>query len=410
MEVSGGVPWSPPDEKRKKVWYWDDRDDSCLRRYLSKVYHVKGRDVINDALNVTLRENHYHPVRDYLNSLVWDGTERVDTLLIKYLGAEDNEYTRAVTRLTLMQAVGRILEPGTKVDTMLVLAGKQGSNKSEMVRRLGKPWMSDTLTVLKGKDAYEQLQGFWIIEMAELSAMRKTDVETIKHFISKREDSFRPAYARNVETFPRQCIFIGTTNTDDFLRDTSGNRRFYPVDVVKARAQANPWDDFTPTERDQVWAEAKVLWEAEMSKPGRDPDEGIYLADKRVQEMAEQVQRAHLEEDPRTGMVRDFLERGLPAGWWDCSLTDRRLYWQDEFKKAPADEADLTPRDRVCALEIWAECFGQDPEKITRRDSREIFEIMRTIEGWETGHIRKQSGPMYPRGKGFIRKSHTGII
>ena len=211
--------------------YWVDTDDASLRNYLSKTYNIKGPTVIADAWSEVVVENAFHPLKDYLNNLIWDEKPRIERLFVNYLGAEDTTYVHAATRKILTAAVARIFEPGTKFDYCVVLVGPQGVGKSYIIKLLGKNWHSDSLVTVKGKEAYEQLQGVWIMEMAELTATKKADVEAVKHFITKTEDTFRVAYGRHSETFKRQCVFFGSTNDYDFLNDPSGNRRFLPVVV-----------------------------------------------------------------------------------------------------------------------------------------------------------------------------------
>jgi hypothetical protein len=200
-------------------------DYSGVRNYIESIYGIASSLKIEDSMALEFEKNNYHPIKEYLSELHWDGEERIDTLLIDFFGAKDNVYTREAIRKTLVGAVARIYNPGCKFDLVLVIVGPQGTMKSTFIKKLGKQWFSDTFFTVQGKEALEQIQGAWIIEMAELSGLRKADVETTKHFISKQEDSFRPAYARTAETYKRQCIFIGTTNEGDFLNDSSGNRR-----------------------------------------------------------------------------------------------------------------------------------------------------------------------------------------
>lgn len=173
--------------------YWTDTDDTSLSHYLERVYGLNHVGQTMDALSVVTEQNRHNPIKDYLEPLVWDGIERLDTMLVDFFGAEDNPYTRAVTRKALTAAVARIFEPGCKSDYMLLLVGAQGLGKSYVINRLGGQWYSDSLTTVVGKEAYEQLQGVWLVEMGELSAAKKADIEALKHFISKQEDIFRSA-------------------------------------------------------------------------------------------------------------------------------------------------------------------------------------------------------------------------
>ncbi len=175
----------------------------------------------------------YHPIREYLTSLPeWDGRVRAETLLIDYLGAEDNAYTRAVTRKTLCGAVARVQQPGIKFDHILVLNGNQGIGKSTLIAKLGGDWYSDSLSLtdMNDKTAAEKLQGYWILEIGELAGMKKADIDKVKAFISRQDDKYRASFGRRVTPRPRQCIFFGTTNSQNgYLRDITGNRRFWTV-------------------------------------------------------------------------------------------------------------------------------------------------------------------------------------
>lgn len=209
---------------------WGDADLACAKVYFEKVYGIWSPTKFKDALiAVTSADRLYHPVKEYLSGLVWDGTPRIDTLLIDYLGAEDTSYTRAVTRKTLVAGIARIYNPGVKFDSVLVLNGPQGIGKSTLFAKLGGKWFSESLTIsdMKDKTVAERLHGFWLLEMGELAGVKKVDVETIKSFITRTDDKYRQSYGVAVENHPRSCIIIGTTNSDSgFLRDITGNRRF----------------------------------------------------------------------------------------------------------------------------------------------------------------------------------------
>lgn len=223
--VRGDLPWRPASFNT----HWQDRDDEALRHYLEHIYGINSAGKVSDALGTLLHRRRFHPVREYLHSLTWGGVPRLDTLLIDLLGAADTPYVRAVTRKALVAAVARVMRPGCKFDYVLVLVGPQGIGKSLLLKKLGRDWFSDSLTTVLGKEAYEQLQGAWLLELGELAATRRAEAEAIKHFITKQEDIYRVAYGRQTSVFPRQCVFFGTTNATHFLKDATGNRRFWPV-------------------------------------------------------------------------------------------------------------------------------------------------------------------------------------
>lgn len=363
---------------------WTDADDAALRFYLERRYGISSKDKIFDAVNVVAGENAFHPVREYLDGCTWDGVPRVDTLLVDYLGAEDSEYTRAVTRKALVAAVARIYRPGCKFDYMLTIRGRQGLGKSALIAKLGGPWFSDTFSTMQGKEAYEQVLGVWIMEVGELAGMRKAEAETIKLYISKQTDRFRPAYGRRLQEFPRQCIFIGTTNETQFLRDTTGNRRFWVVDTPNEPPK-DFWTELTPETVRQVWGEAVELY-----RKGED----LYLP-RELEKVAREVQEAYEEENPRVGIVAEYLDRLLPDDWEGQDLYTRRQWLE-------TDAEGTHRRDTVCSLEIWAEALGGNPDKLDRYGIKEIRDIMAAL-GWRhKGNKRITAGP-YGRQRYFER-------
>ncbi|QGU96832.1 hypothetical protein GOM49_10230 [Clostridium bovifaecis] len=392
--IRGNLPWHQI-ENSIEGDPWKDSDDSSLRHYLESVYEIVAPNKINDGFLIVAERNKYHPIREYLNSLKWDGNKRVDNLLIDYLGAEDNPYIRTVTRKALSAAVARVFTPGVKFDYMLVLLGKQGIGKSHIISLLGQGWYSDSLSTVQGKDAYEQLQDAWIIEMAELSATKKAEAEAVKHFISKREDIYRVAYGRRVTKFPRQCVFFGTTNDNQFLKDKTGNRRFWPIEVGVCSRKKNLWTDLTQHEIDQIWAEALELW-----KKG----ENLFL-EAEIEKEAVKKQEQHTEQSLKEGLIREYLDMLLPENWSSLDIGGRRRFIHgSEFGMA---EEGTVKRDKVCAMEIWVELFQGEPKQMTPMQSREINDILRMIEGWEsyskgTGKLR--FGKTYGLQKAFVKE------
>lgn len=360
ISVRRPLPWRKASDNSP----WTDSDDSALRFYLERVYGLSSKDKILDALNVVIKENAYHPVRDYLDTCHWDGVQRVDTLLIDYLGADDTPYTRAVTRKTLVAAISRIYNPGCKFDYMLTLRGQQGIGKSALISKLGGVWFSDSFSTMQGKEAYEQILGVWIMEVGELAGMRKAEAETIKLYISKQSDRFRPAYSRRVQEFPRQCIFIGTTNESQFLRDTTGNRRFWVVDTPNA-PKKDMWADLAPETIKLIWAEAVELYRR---------GEKLYLPPEMEHE-ARAVQESYEEENPHAGIISDYLNTKLPSGWSDMDIYARRQ-WLEVGGQGTIE------RNVVCTLELWTEALGNSTTRMDRYAAKELREIMDNMPGW----------------------------
>lgn len=377
------LPWRKVDSPSQ----WTDSDDAALRFFLESRYGISSKDRIFDAVNVVAQKNSFHPVRDYLAECTWDGVHRVDTLLIDYLGAEDNDYTRAVTRKALVAAVTRVYRPGVKFDYMLTIRGRQGLGKSAIIGKLGGKWFSDTFTTMQGKDAYEQVQGVWLMEIGELAGMRKAEAETIKLYISKQTDRFRPAYGRRLQEFPRQCIFIGTTNEMQFLRDTTGNRRFWVVDTPNEPTK-DMWSELTDDTVHQVWAEAVELY-----KKG----ESLFLG-RDLEAKAREVQASYEEENPKAGIVAEYLDRLLPSGW-DNMDTYARRQWLE------SDAVGTEKRTQVCTLEIWAEALSGNPDKLDRYASKEIRDILDNLPNWQHKGAKRRTMQPYGRQRYYERRA-----
>lgn len=364
---------------------WSDADLASLQAYVDRVYHIFSPGKIKAALLTVTSERSFHPIREYLEKIpAWDGKKRIDTILIDYLGAEDNAYTRAAIRKSLVAAVARVYDPGIKFDYITVLVGPQGIGKSTLLAKLGGAYYSDALTIadMRDKTGPEKLQGYWILEISEMTGMKKVDVETVKSFASRQDDKFRVAYGTVVESHPRQCVMFGTTNTlTGFLRDVTGNRRFWPI-VVSGEGSLKPWE-MDRSYIDQIWAEAVALYNS---------GESMILAGDEAKIAVEQQTEA-MENDDREGLVREYLEKLLPEDWSSMELSDRRMFLAGEEFIVSQHEPKYK-RDRVCNLEIWAECFGKDPMAIKKMDSYEITAIMSKLATWErylgnkTGKLR----------------------
>jgi predicted P-loop ATPase len=381
------LPWKKLNKRNK---LWRDADDSQLLLYLEKKYKVAfSENNLKRAVDVVADNNSYHPIREYLDGIKWDGEPRIDSLLIDLFGAEDNPYTRAVTRKTLTAAVARIYEPGCKFDFMLTLVGKSGIGKSTLFDRLGKNWFSDSAISLSGKDSFDQLQGVWILEMSEMASFKKAEVEQIKSYLSKRKDNYRMAYDRRVSEIPRQCIIVGTTNNKSFLRDKTGNRRFWIVEVNEIKQKA--WEILTNEAVDQIWAEAKHFYES---------GEKLFLSHE-LEQYAREVQAFHMEVDPKEDAIINYLDRLLPPNWNDLSTWERREFIQSDEENTENLE-DYQVRNKVCVHEILNEVFRINPAKADRFTSNEITAILENTEGWEKMKYPIRFGP-YGNQRGYKR-------
>ena len=309
--------------------------------------------------------------------------------LVDYLGAEDNAYSHAVIRKLLCAAVARAVKGGVKFDYMPILTGPQGIGKSTFLSILGKEWFSDSLTTFEGKEAAELIQGTWINEVGELTAFTKQETQTIKQFLSKTDDIYRAAYGRRTEKYPRRCVFCGTSNDSEFLKDSTGNRRFWPVDVGEHPAVKSVWRDL-PGEVDQIWAEAYMLYAL---------GEALYLP-KEIEALAEQQQEEHKESSGKEGLIREFLEKPVPLKWDQMSIMERKQFLQGTL--AGMDKMELAPREKVCAAEIWVECFNGEQKYLKRMESTEINGILSGIKGWKRNKSVRRYGP-YGTQKGFER-------
>lgn len=391
MEIKGEVPWEHPSR------FWRDADDAQLISYIDLNYGTFSARNYDIAVAKVADDRSYHPIREFLSSLPeWDKVPRVDTILVEFLGAADNAYVRAVTRKTLCGAISRVMNPGCKFDTMLVLNGPQGKGKSTLISKLCGEWFNDSLLLndTKDKTAAEKLQGYWILEIGELAGLKKTEIETLRGFLSRQNDIYRASFGRRATPHPRQCVFIGTTNAENgYLRDTAGNRRFWPVKTPGDGKRAS-WE-LEEEEIRQIWAEALVYFKA---------GEPLHLNNE-LAGMALKEQQIAMEVDERKGMVRDYLEMPLPERWDKMDMYERRNYiCGSEF--GGEREPGVRRRERVCNMEIWCECFGKERGNLKRQDANEISAIMANIEGWKKAD-NKVRFPVYGIVRGYCRCGET---
>ncbi|HWV28277.1 MAG TPA: virulence-associated E family protein [Dyadobacter sp.] len=371
IALRGMVPWIIPGRTSQ----WTDVDDDALINFFGEHYGINSADIIRRVLNEITARHGFHPVKEYLESLVWDGTPRIEKLFHYFLGAEDNLYTREVSRKWFTAAVARIYEPGRKFDNMIVFVGLGGIGKSLLATRLGGKWFSDTSVDLRNKkESMEEMQGVWIMEWAELTSFRTSSIEAVKAFTSKQTDKYRAAYARRVEDHPRQCVFMGSTNRPEFLSDPDGNRRFWPVHANQVQPQNNVYRDLTPAVVGQIWAEACVMY-----AQGEE-----LMLEPHVAQLAEYVQKRHTEVDEREHDIVEYLNKPLPADWYKLDKSTRAAYLMQGIDQMPQDgQENLIRRDKVCVREIWVELFDGSKRDADRHKTRFIHDIMRNLPDWE---------------------------
>jgi predicted P-loop ATPase len=355
---------------------WSDGDDAELRIYFESRYGIVNKSKIDDAVSHEADSRPYDPLREYLEGLPpWDGTARLDTLFIDLMGAEDSAYTRAITRKTFCAAVARALYPGCKFDYMLILEGEQGLGKSSVFQLLAGRWFTDSLSLTdlsRDKVAAEKLQGSWICEVAELAGMAKADIERLKGFLTTTHDKYRAAYDRRVDIRPRRGIIVGSVNNlEGYLRDATGNRRFWPLRVHTQLDRRR----LSAATVAQVWAEAKSLIAA---------GEPLYL-DADIEQAAKAKQREAMEIDPRESLVQMYLETPVPEGFASYSLDERMQHWvtRGDFGDAATEGAEgVTKRSEVSIIEIWTEALREPTTRPNRYDSYQIGAILKRL-GWE---------------------------
>jgi predicted P-loop ATPase len=382
-----GLPWN------KNANQWTDTDDANLRVWLEKHYDITGKEKIADALTAVLTRHSYHPIRDYLNGLTWDGVPRLDRIIIDYMGAEDSELNRAMSRKHFVAAVARVFNPGCKYDYCLIMSGAEGIGKSTLLRVMGGKWFNDSITTLEGKEGMEQLRRAWVVELGELSSIKRSDVEQVKAHLSKQVDIYRAAYARRVLEHPRQCVFCGTTNEALFLKGDTGNRRFWVIPVAAELRKYRDWNEAIRRDRDQLWAEAVHYY-----KQG----EPLYLSEE-LEAQAKQRQQDFNDDndDPIVAMLDKYLNTLLPVNWDTMDIQARRSYLRDPD---PLQAEGTVKRDKVCAAEFICEQLGKDmADKDYKYLCRRVSKMIGDRPEWERVSSTKHAAKLYGTQRGFRR-------
>lgn len=341
--VERALPWDVAAGFRRRPW--SDMDGLRATEWL----HHHGIDASTvdtaNAVNLVAGEAPFHPVRDELGGFEWDRHPRVDTWLSAYLGAPDNEYTRAVGRRFLLGCIARVMRPGCKLDTMPILEGVQGIGKSSTLRALGGEWFTDEITDLGSKDAAMQMRGVWIIELPELDALSAKEASSIKAFLSRTNDRYRPPYGRAVVDVPRQCVFAGSTNVEDYLKDATGGRRFWPVRVARCDVARLDHD------RDQLWAEAVNLYQSGAR---------WWLDTAHLEAVATEEQDQRYIGDPWTERIETFVAK----------------------------------RASVSISEILADCLYVDTQRWTQAEQNRVSKVLKFL-GWTRRQERDGSSRVW---------------
>ena len=347
-----------------------DTDMNYLLLYLEETYGLTSEKKIAAAIGIVANENGYHPIRDYLNGLTWDGTERIRTCLHHFLGADSDQYTYEALRLFLLGAIHRAFHPGCKFEVMLCLVGGQGAGKSTFFRLLAvkDEWFSDDLRKLDDDNVYRKLQGHWIIEMSEMIATANAkSIEEIKSFLSRQKEVYKIPYETHPEDRLRQCVFGGTSNALDFLPlDRSGNRRFLPVMVYPEQAEVHILDDEAASRAymEQLWAEAMTIY--------RSGDFKLSFSTEMVRYLKEH-QRDFMPEDTKAGMIQAYLDRYTGS--------------------------------MVCSKQLFREALNHPFDEPKQWEIREVNDIMNhCVTGWHY-FSNPRMFPEYGRQKGWEREA-----
>ena len=359
--LMGNTPW---EASRNNYRAWSSFDDSALFAILQSDYGLNSRNDYFDALKNVAMRNRFHPVRDLLNSLKWDGQGHIRGLLPDYLGAEDTEYTYQVWRLWMLGAVARIFQPGCKFDYTVIFQGRQGLGKSTFLQlmALNDGWFNDSLDSLDSDKAAQSLMGSWIIELAELKSLARTagGVDSVKRFLTATQDKYRVPYERRADIFLRQSVFAGTTNKSDFLQDETGNRRFLIIQTGVHEPKKNLFDPEAMNDIKAAWAEAVHIYKTEKPK---------LLLPESCRKQAEELQAESMSDDGKIGIIQEYL----------------------------------SDKHRTCAIEIWQKALGEQGRP-AKWQASEISNIILGLPEWERIPNPAKFGE-YGSQRGFQRKT-----
>lgn len=361
-QIKGRIKFNDVTEKAEfNGEIWTDTTDSMLRNLIEKKYGIDNKDKYYNAARIIWNENKYNPIKDLIKSVKWDGAPRIENMLCKWLKAENNPYSREVSRLIFAGGIHRLYNPGCKFDEMVVLIGGQGVGKSTFVEwlNMSSEYFNDVDTI-KGQKGMEAVQGRWICEMGELKAFKEVGEDTAKSFLSRRSDNYRAPYDKYILDHPRKCIFIGTTNNEEFLTDHTGNRRYYPITCYSNASDLFNNEQELREDILQCWAEAKYLYDLGEISP---------VFNKKLNHYLEEAREQAEEYDYRKDLIADFL-------------------------------AD---KNECCIAQVAAEALKMGVD-ISKRESLEVGNLIASIKGWERTKERKAIGN-YGRQRVFVNNS-----
>ncbi len=370
----------PPWISESESWTptpWSDRCDFLATEWLQREGIMVPAAIAGQAVETVARDRTFHPVREYLDGLGWDGAARLDRWLVTYLGAEDTPYIAAIGPRWMISGVARVCRPGCQADSALILEGPQGIRKSSALATLAGSWFTDGLSELGSKDSAMETRGVWIVELAELDSLSRAEVSTVKAFISRRHDRFRPPYGKRLVDLPRQCVFAGSVNPEGgYLKDATGGRRFWPVVCGSIDIEALQRD------RDQLWAEAYARFKQE---------EPWWLEDTRLQQFATEEQAERYQGDAWEERIRRFLTHSadFDGSDFEVSLTVARA----------------TPLLDVSVGEVLEGALGMEPSRWTQGDQNRVVRCLISM-GFKQYRGRNPNGI---RGRRY-RRDNDGLL
>lgn len=370
-------------------------DFAQISAHLQRAYNMPrpAQEQLRGVIDMVAQDHAFHPVREYLEGLEWDGVSRIET----YLPGAQDDYTRRVARLVAVQAVARALDPGVKVDNCLILTGRQGLGKSWFIERMARGWTCTLGPIENGglRDTIMAMMRSWIVVADEGFAMKKADAEALKQFITLTHDTARLPYARESVDVPRAQVIWGTTNDAVFLRAQEGNRRFLIVEVAEKLDFGKYSDEYV----NQVWAEAVHIWKTSRDKYGLKDNPELFLSSEE-EAAAESVRSMATEEDSVGGLIRAYLDTLVPENWVEMSPEERISWLRDEEQGIVSG---THPIDVVCSLEIWEIALGRERGKHSRVDILQITNALKQLPGWFGPMPKPTRLPFYGPQRVFAR-------